>query len=67
MRLCDASSVGAAAAAALEQDPKEFVYVRLKEGPKELIQRCGLVSESLVRDLPRYRRVCGGLVVSGGL
>ena len=45
MQLRDASSVGAVATAALEQGPKEFVYVRVKEGQKELIPRCGLVSE----------------------
>ena len=31
---------------ALDQDPKEFVYVRVKEGPKELVPRRGLVSEA---------------------
>ena len=31
----------------LEQGPKEFVYVRVKQGSKELIPRYGLVSESL--------------------
>ena len=42
-----APSVGAVATAALGQGPKKFVYVRDKEGPKELIPRYGLVSESL--------------------
>ena len=31
----------------LEQCPEEFVCVRVKDGPKELILRCSLVSESL--------------------
>ena len=44
--LRDTPSVGAIATAALEQDPKESVYVRVKEGPNELIPRRGLVSES---------------------
>ena len=46
MQLRDASSVGAVAAAALEQGPKKSVCVRVKEGPKELIPRYGFVSES---------------------
>ena len=51
MQLRDASSVGAAATAALEQGPKGFVYVRVKEGQKALIQRRGLVSESFTTSL----------------
>ena len=46
MQLRDASSVGAVATAALGQGLNGFVYVRGKESPKELIPRCGLVSES---------------------
>ena len=46
IQLRDASSVDAAAAVAPGQGPKEFVYVRVKEGPKGLIPCCDLVSES---------------------
>ena len=46
IQLHDASSVGAVATAALEQAPKEFVYLRVKEGPGELIPRCGSLSKS---------------------
>jgi hypothetical protein len=46
VQLRDAPSVGAVATAALEHGSKEFVYVRVKEGPKELVPRRGLVSES---------------------
>ena len=35
-----------AATAVLEQGPREFVYVSIKEGPKELVPRRGLVSGS---------------------
>ena len=47
IQLRDASSVGAAATAVLEQGPIEFVCVRVKEDPNELIPRYDLVSESL--------------------
>ena len=43
--------LGAVAAAALEQSPKGFVCVRIKEGPKELIPRYGLVSEPFTTHL----------------
>ena len=43
--------MGAVAIAVLEQGPKEFFYVRVKEGPKELIPRRGLVSESFTTNL----------------
>ena len=51
MQLRGASGVGAVAAATLEHDPKEFVYVRVKEDPKEIIPRRGLVSESFTTHL----------------
>ena len=51
MQMRDAPSVGVVATAALEQGLKEFVYVRVNEDPKELTQRCGLLSESLTTHL----------------
>ena len=51
VHLRDAPSVRAAATAALEQGPKEFVYVRVKEGPNEFIPHRGLVSESFTTHL----------------
>ena len=46
MQMRGATSVGAVATAALEQGSMEFVCVRVKDDPKDLIPRCGLVSES---------------------
>ena len=65
-QLRDASSVGAVATAALEQGPKGFIYVRVKEDPKELVPRRGLVSEAFTTylDLAEF---CVALVVGGGL
>ena len=51
MQLRDAPSVGAVATAALEQAPKELVFVRVKEDTKVLIPRCGLVRESFATHL----------------
>ena len=69
-QLRNALSVGAAAVAALEQDPKEFVCVRVKEGPKELAPRRSLVSETFATLSPTYldlAEFCAALVVGGGL
>ena len=66
MQLCDVSSVSAAAIVASEQSPEEFVYVRVKEYPKELIPTLW-PRERAVCELPRSRRVCGALVFGRGL
>ena len=66
-QLRDAQSVGAITTAAPEQGPKEFVYLRVKEGTAELTPRCGLVSESLTSYHDLAKSVVLGTVVGGGL
>ena len=64
-----APSVGGVTTAALAQDPnkgpEEFVYMRVKEVPTELVPRRGLARSAY--DAPRLRRMCGALAVGGGL
>ena len=66
MQLRAVSSVGAVATAALEQGPKEFVYVRVKRGG-EGARPALRPRKRVVDDLPRSRRVCAAVVVGGGL